>query len=99
MVEHSSVIFGLVSGDDELVGFARVLSDRVYKAFIFDVIVAPDSREAGLGAELINWILSEPKLSSVRHFELYCAPEMRPFYERWGFSSDVGEISLMRRTA
>ncbi len=99
MIRFSQPLFGLVSSNDELVGFARVLTDRVYKAFIFDVIVAPTARRAGLGAQLMDWILSHPDLEQVRHFELYCAPEMTAFYEEWGFSSDVGGVSLMRRTA
>jgi len=46
----------------------------------------------------MDWIVEHPDLRAVRHFELYCLPELRGFYERWGFSSDVGGIVLMRRT-
>ncbi|WP_417714868.1 GNAT family N-acetyltransferase [Pseudoalteromonas obscura] len=55
----------------ELVGFARVLSDFIYKAVIFDVIVAPDERGKGLGITLMELIKHHPKLNKVLHFELY----------------------------
>jgi hypothetical protein len=42
-------------------------------------------------------LVSHPDLARVKHFELYCLPELIPFYERWGFSTEVGEIVLMRR--
>jgi hypothetical protein len=41
--------------------------------------------------------VSHPDLREVKHFELYCLPELRPFYEKWGFEADVGGIDLMRR--
>ena len=43
-------------------------------------------------------IVNHPTLSAVKHLELYCLPNMVPFYERWGFSTDVSGVSLMRRS-
>ena len=98
MVQHSDFIFGVLEIENSrLVGFARVLTDRVFKAFIFDVIVAEGYRNEGIGKELMQWILEHAPLKSVAHFELYCLPEMAPFYEKWGFSSDLGRLTLMRR--
>jgi predicted GNAT family N-acyltransferase len=98
MIENS-LVFGMVAPSGELAAFARVLTDRVYKALIFDVIVSATHRKAGLGGELIEWILSHPDIKDVRHFELYCLPELEPFYERWGFSRDVSGVGFMRRAA
>ena len=85
------------STDDRLIAFARVLTDGVCKALILDVIVAPDRRDEGLGRHVMDRILEHPALASVQHVELYCLPEMVPFYERWGFSTDVAGVTLMRR--
>ncbi|MDK1285720.1 GNAT family N-acetyltransferase [Pseudoalteromonas umbrosa] len=95
-VSGSQVCVGIVSEQGELVGFARVLSDFIYKAVIFDVIVAPDERGKGLGIKLMELIKHHPKLNKVRHFELYCLPDMEPFYEQFGFTAEVGGIRLLR---
>jgi hypothetical protein len=42
MLKGSDLVFAYVTKTDELVGFARVLTDGVHKAFLFDVIVRPD---------------------------------------------------------
>jgi GNAT superfamily N-acetyltransferase len=100
MLEHSNFVFALSDvSDDRLVAFARVLTDMVFKAFIFDLIVAPDRRDEGLGRRLIENILHHPDIKKVKHIELYCLPELVPFYEKLGFSTDVSGVSLMRRKA
>jgi GNAT superfamily N-acetyltransferase len=96
-VGESQLCIALVDAGDNLVGFARVLSDFTFKAFIFDVIVAPGMRGAGLGDRLMQLVTGHDKLRQVRHMELYCLPEMMPFYERHGFSGEPGPIKLMRR--
>ena len=100
MIEHSDLLFALCDQTgDRLLAFARVLTDRVFKALIFDVIVAPGRRTEGLGRRLMDSIVGHPRLAGVRHFELYCLPDMVPFYEKWGFSTDVGGVTFMRRKA
>lgn len=92
-----SLVFALADEDTgALVGFARVLTDGVYKALVFDVVVDQAQRGQRLGALLMDWIVNHPQIRHVRHIELYCKPEMVPFYERWGLSADVGDIVLMR---
>jgi GNAT superfamily N-acetyltransferase len=93
----SQLCVGLVTPADELAAFARVLSDFTFKALIFDVIVAPEHRQAGLGDEVMSRIVGHERLQGVKSFELYCLPEMMPFYHRHGFSEEVGAIRLMRR--
>lgn len=99
MLASTDVIIGLVDECDRLIGITRVLTDFVYRAMIFDVIIKPTHRKMGLGAKLMDAVLNHPKLQAVEHFYLNCLPNMMPFYERWGFSDDVGEIKFLRRTA
>jgi len=80
-----------------LIAFARVITDDVFKALIFDVIVDPSWRQKALGGALIAALLEHPALAAVKHFELYCRPELVPFYQRWGFKPVDAQISLMRR--
>lgn len=95
-VEGSQVCIGIVDEEGNLNAFARVLSDFTFKALLFDVIVSSKYREKGLGEKLVHLIRSHPKLSRVKSFELYCLPSLMPFYEKFGFSSDVAGIGLMR---
>ena len=98
MLAGTDVIIGLVDECDQLIGITRVLTDFVYRAMIFDVIIKPTHRKMGLGAKLMDAVLNHPKLQTVENFALNCLPNMMPFYERWGFSDDVGEIKFLRRT-
>ncbi len=95
-VKGTSMLFGLVEGDD-LVAFARVMTDYVFKAFIFDVIVSEKLRTQGLGKQIIESILGHSALQKVKHIELYCLPELFGFYSQFGFSHDLGAMQLMRR--
>ena len=95
-VAGSQICIGLINTNDELIGFARVLTDFTFKALIFDVIVRENNRKTGLGERLLSLIKSHEKLQNVKHFELYCLPEMCDFYAKHGFTTDLGEIRLMR---
>ena len=98
MLAHSDFVFGICELESqELIGFARVLSDQVFKAFIFDVIVHPEFRAKGIGKLLMKTILEHPVISFVQHIELYCRPELIPFYQQWGFTNELEGIALMRR--
>ena len=55
MLAHTDLVFALVDTDGgHLVGFARVLTDTVYKAFVFDVIVDEGRRGQGLVRRLMD---------------------------------------------
>lgn len=100
MLRASDLVFALVHRPtDRLVGFARVITDDTYLAFVLDVIVAAESRHNGLGAMLMDAIVLHPRLAAVRSVELICQPEVIPFYRRWGFTDQVGQSRLMRRTS
>ncbi len=97
MLDHSDFVFAYIDSENNLAGFARVLTDHVFKAFLFDVIANPKYRGTGLGTRIIRDVISHPVLSRVSSIELYCRPELNDFYRSFGFSNDTGEINLMRR--
>jgi len=75
-----------------LVGFARVLTDGVYRATLWDVIVHPDYQGRGVGEELMNRLLTHPVLSRVEKFWLNTRDKFG-FYEKFGFvRSDQGMV-------
>jgi predicted GNAT family N-acyltransferase len=71
MVRNSDIVVGMMdAGTEELIGFARVLTDFVYKAFIFDVIISKPFREQKLGRNLMNAIIHHPKLNTTGFMRL-----------------------------
>jgi GNAT superfamily N-acetyltransferase len=98
MLAASGAVVALIDRDDDrLVGFARALTDGAYAALVLDVIVAPDRRGEGLGAAVVEALLS--RLGDVRNVELTCQTALLPFYRRFGFTEQVGGSRLMRRTS
>ena len=84
MLDHSDVVLCAWDGE-RLVGFGRVLTDFVYRATIWDVIVDQAYQKQGIGTELVQRILHHPRLNKV---ELFWLCTRRPgFYEKLGFSS------------
>ena len=95
-IKGSQLCIALIDNEGNLAAFARVLTDAIFKALIFDVIVCEKYRGDGLGNTLITTIKNHPTLARVKHFELYCLPELEEFYERQGFTTDVSNMRLMR---
>jgi len=97
MLNNTNIVLGAKNGTNDLVGFVRVLTDYMYKATIFDLIVHPKWRGKDIGKLLMDTIVDHQRLRNVEHFDLNCLPEMYPFYERWGFTAEVGDLGFMRK--
>jgi GNAT superfamily N-acetyltransferase len=97
MLAGTDLVLALIDrATDRLVGFTRALTDWRYRAYVYDVIVAPDWQGRGLGRVLMDATME--RLAGVESIELTCKPEMIPFYRRWGFSDELGGSLLMRRS-
>ena len=101
MLRHSDFLFGYAKADGKLVAFARVLTDRLYRTLLLDVVIEPAYRRKGVGERLIKDVLAHPVLSKVESTVLFCRPELVAFYERCGFSaSGVGVVPMrLNRTS
>ncbi len=97
MLAGSALNLVLVDEEGILAGFARVLSDGAFTAVLMDVVVAPSWRGSGLGRRLMDAALGHPDLKEIRRFQLQCPSDLVPFYEQWGFTADLGDLSFMRR--
>ena len=84
MLRHTDVALCAWDGD-LLVGFGRVLTDFVYRATIWDVIVDKAYQGQGVGTDVVQRILNHPRLKKVELFWL--CTRMPGFYEKLGFSS------------
>lgn len=84
MLRHTDVALCAWDGD-QLIGFGRVLTDFIYRATIWDVIVDKTYQKQGIGTEIVQRLLNHPRLKKV---ELFWLCTSRPaFYEKLGFSS------------
>ena len=71
---------------ERLIGFGRVLTDYVYRASIWDVIVDPAYQGQDIGTQIMERILHHPDLKRVELFWL-CTRDKQAFYEKLGFSA------------
>ena len=72
--------------DNRVVGCGRVLTDYVYRASIWDVIVDAAYQGQDVGTEIMHRILNHPALQRVELFWL-CTRDKHSFYENLGFSA------------
>jgi len=70
-----------------LVGFGRVVSDGVFHAMIYDMIVAPDAQARGIGSAILQRLATRCREAGIRDVQLFCARGKRGFYERNGFAA------------
>ena len=97
MVEHSSIIIGFVDEAEKLAAFCRILTDFVFRATIYDVIVAEPLRGQGFGRRLMDCVSHHPRLQRVSTLWLCCNPDMTPFYEKWGFKVfNEGQLWMLK---
>lgn len=79
---------------EKLIGFARATSDGVYRATIWDVIIHPDYRGAGLGRKLVESVLSHSQMNRVERVYLMTTHQ-QSFYERIGFECNSSTTMVL----
>ena len=95
-VHGSQICIGLIDENNILTGFVRVITDYMFKALIFDLIIKSEFRGQGLSRKLMSLMKTHKQLKDVKHFELYCLPELEGFYKQFGFSGEIDGIKLVR---
>lgn len=86
MLAHTDLALSAWDGE-RLIGFGRVLTDYVYRASIWDVIVDEAYQGQDIGTEIMQRILHHPSLKRVELFWL-CTRDKQAFYEKLGFSAN-----------
>jgi GNAT superfamily N-acetyltransferase len=81
----NSICFGLYDPEDNMLGFARVVTDKVVFAYLMDFIVFEKHQGKGLGKKLMRHIVEHPDLQ-VRLWFL-ATESAHGLYEKFGFSS------------
>ena len=87
MLDQSQLTLG-VWDDDRLIGFARVVTDDLYRAWIEDIVVDHTYRKRGIASRILEKLLK--RLQHIELVMLDCAPEWETFYARFGFQPKTG---------
>lgn len=96
MLDKCWIIAIIDSNNGKLIAFARVLSDFIYRAFIYDVIVAKEYRGLKFGKLIVNSILNHKDFINVERIELNCIDRNVEFYKKLGFEKVPNGTNLMR---
>lgn len=87
---------------DAPIGFVRVLSDGAIYALVVDMLVMPESRNAGVGAALLDEVMSRCAEAGISIVKLIASgPDAMRFYQRAGFrvcdASSPGMLTFIAR--
>ena len=80
-----SLCISVLDGDKQ-VGFARVVTDRTFFAWIADVIIAPEYRGHGLGKSIMQFIQDHPHIPQSK--QVLKTLDAHSLYEKFGFRKD-----------
>jgi ribosomal protein S18 acetylase RimI-like enzyme len=97
-LQHSLLLVGLWRHDvriPRLVGFARCTGDGIVDATVWDVAVHPLYQRAGLGKQLMAYVLDLLRQQQVERVSLFADPDVVGFYEAQGWELEP----LQRRCA
>jgi GNAT superfamily N-acetyltransferase len=81
---ENSIAFGVYHGQ-QLVGFARIISDLATFAYLADVFILPSHRGRGLSQWLMECIVSHPDLQGLRRWML-ATKDAHGLYAKFGFT-------------
>jgi GNAT superfamily N-acetyltransferase len=73
------------SEEQEIVGFARVVTDRATFAWLCDVFVLPDHRGNGVSTLIMDAVMAHADLQGVRNFML-ATRDAHGLYAKYGFA-------------
>ncbi|MGG3641542.1 GNAT family N-acetyltransferase [Bacillus gobiensis] len=81
-VFEASNVIALVTKNGRMIGFGRAISDGVFNAAIYDVIVHPDFQKRGIAKKIMEFLLD--KLSNVSCVHLISTIGNEEFYQKLG---------------
>ena len=89
----NSLCFSLINAN-ELIGFARVITDGVTYAVVLDMIIREDFRGQGLGKLLVQCIGQHPEVVPLR--QVLWTSAAVDFYQKGGFEK-MSKLKFMAR--
>ena len=93
MLSHSTVVISLWHYN-QLIGFGRATSDLVFRAVLWDVVIASEHQGLGMGKLIIEAILKNKKIKSVEKIYLMTTNSSK-FYKQLGFKINNNQSLLI----
>ena len=84
MLYQSTVVVSLWK-QNKLIGFGRATSDLVFRAVLWDIVIASDHQGLGMGKLILEAILTNKKIKSVEKIYLMTTNSAE-FYKQLGFT-------------
>ena len=91
MLEGTAVVLGAWEAD-RLIGFARTITDGIYRGLIDDVVVEKSRSGQGIGSELMRRLLERLTEIGIEEIFLRCGKDVVPYYQRHGFKITRGVV-------
>jgi len=91
----NSICFGLYHNDEQI-GFARIITDKVVFAYIMDVFIIKVERGKGYSKELMEYILSQSDLQGIKTWFL-ATKDAHGLYEQFGFKTVTETNKWMKK--
>lgn len=82
---------------DRLIGHARATGDGIYRATIWDVVIDPDYRGAGLGRKLVQMVLAHSNICNVERVYLMTTHQQE-FYKHIGFDQNNSTTLVLSKS-
>lgn len=96
----NSICFAVIKQSDngvsELVGFARMITDKATFAYLGDVFVTPDEQGLGLSKMLMQAISEHPELQGLRRTML-ATSDAHGLYKQFGYTDVANPEILMQK--
>ena len=93
MLKNSSVIV-TIWNQENLIGFGRATTDKVYRAVLWDIVISKKSQRLGLGKIIIEALLNDKSIKSVEKVYLMTT-NSTDFYIQLGFEQNSQQSLLL----
>ncbi len=80
------------------VGMGRVISDGVSDGYIQDLVVLPEFRKSGVGAQIVAALINRCLAAGITWIALIAEPGTERFYHPLGFHPMEGSVPLLFRS-
>lgn len=79
---------------DTLIGFARAVTDGIFRAYIEDVVIHSAYQRDGIGTRVVSRLLES--LAHIDVISLFCEKHLIPFYKKTNFTHSKSQNVMHR---